>query len=86
MKNPDLDFGKLLLAVIAQVGPVTITKEAFLQPTYEGKPVGSIKMRLEVNQNAITLVPIGEEETKTMLIEGMLANILADLPTSGGGH
>lgn len=84
--HPEIDMGKVLLAVIAKLGEVTITKQEFLRPMRDGVPIGSVKMKLHPDQEAITLVPVTEEETARMLVEGLMTSMLNEITPTGKGH
>ena len=74
VESESLDLNALILAILAKVGPVTISRETLNMPQVDGMPIVCFRVDLRVVDNTLTILPMKYEEMMGAIQQQMLAD------------
>ena len=74
VESESLDLNALILAILAKVGPVTISRETLNMPQVDGMPIVCFRVDLRVVDNTLTILPMKYEEMMGAIQQQLLAD------------
>ena len=74
VESESLDLNALILAILARVGPVTITRETLNMPQVNGMPVVGFRVDISTVNDTITILPMKYEEMMGAIQQQLLAD------------
>ena len=72
--SSEIDLDALILAILARVGPVTISRETLNMPQVAGMPLVGFRVDINAAENTLTILPMKYEEVMGAIQQQMLAD------------
>jgi hypothetical protein len=72
--SSEIDLNAIILAILARVGPVTISRETLNMPQVNGMPVVGFRVDISVTENTLTILPMKYEEMMGAIQQQLLAD------------
>lgn len=74
--SSEIDLNAIILAILAKIGPVTISREALNMPQVHGMPIVGFRVDLNATTDLFTIMPVKYEE----MMGAIQRQLLADSP------
>lgn len=76
--SSEIDLNSVVLAIIAKVGPITVSRSEFMEPVAGGKPIVGFRVDVSKDLNTLTFHPMPLDE----MVGAIQEQMLSELPTT----
>jgi hypothetical protein len=72
--SSEIDLNAIILAILAKIGPVVISREALNMPQVDGMPIVGFRVDISTATNTLTILPMKYEEMMGAIQQQLLAD------------